>query len=135
MAYVRRWAGSLLAETEGQYYMIGDIKVPCDYKAAGLVPPPERNVLAQPYLRLEVHGCFSGEEGPRLWCELEGEALAQRLVDVFLILRNGSVSERLWRLVLAYSKPIEPDLYDANWLVQIPIGIWDILRDQVLRCS
>jgi hypothetical protein len=115
--------------------MIGDIKIPCDFPAAGIRPPAERNVLVQPYVALDVPGIFHWEEGPRLSCSLEGEALAQRLVDVFLILRNGSVSERLWRMVLSYSKPVEPQLYDAQWLMQMPIGIWDIVRDQVLRCS
>ncbi len=135
MALIGRMAGSLIAETQGQYYMIGDIKVPCDFTARGLIAPGERNVLAQPYLRLEVPGVFQWDEGARLSCPLEGEALAQRLVDIFLILRNGSVSERLWRLVLSYSKTVEPELHDGTWLIQMPIGIWDIVRDQVLRCS
>ncbi len=134
MALVGRMGGSLIAETEGRYYMIGDVKGPCDFAAHGVVAPAERNVLAQPYLQLEIPGIYRWEEGTRLSCPLEGEALVQRLVDIFLILRNGSVSERLWRLVLSYSKPVEPELMDGTWLMQVPIGIWDIVRDQVLRC-
>jgi hypothetical protein len=58
-----------------------------------------------------------------------------------LVERNGSVSERLWRLVVhrgatddvADDTPL-PEVVDANWLGDMPMPIWAIVRDTVLRC-
>ncbi len=134
MAYVKRLKGCMIAVTEGKFYMIGDIKEPCAFEAYGLRTPAERNVLEQPYILLEALGPVN-LEGPRLLTSVEGEALAQRLVDIFMIMRNGSISERLWRMILSYAKEVEPQAYDILWLTSMPAGIWDIVRDQVLRCS
>jgi hypothetical protein len=51
-----------------------------------------------------------------------------------VIKRNGSVSERLWRLVT------QPEVHegkaeiDARWLGEVPTAIWQIVQDTVLRC-
>lgn len=135
MAQIGRLAGAILAETEGRFYLIGDCKVPCDFAALGFMPPPpERNVLAQPYIGLEALRPFNWS-GTLFSGQLEGEALAQRLVDSFLIFRNGSVSERLWRYVQSQSRQDRAGAYDVNWLLQIPHGVWEMVRDQILRCS
>ncbi|MGH8582397.1 MAG: precorrin-3B C(17)-methyltransferase, partial [Gammaproteobacteria bacterium] len=55
----------------------------------------------------------------------------------FLIERNGSVSDRLWRLVTGVDEEDEApeaEELDAQWLVQVPDRIWEIVRDSVLRC-
>ncbi|MCU1280493.1 MAG: precorrin-3B C(17)-methyltransferase, partial [bacterium] len=45
------------------------------------------------------------------------------------IARNHSVSERLWRLVT------HDGATRAQWLVEVPAHVWEIVRDNVLRCS
>lgn len=39
MALVGRLAGAILAETEGQFFLVGNPKVPCDFTAVGFDPP------------------------------------------------------------------------------------------------
>lgn len=134
MAEVGRLVGAIIALTGDDIYLVGDCKEPCDFQRYGLEGPAERNVLAQPYIKLQRRGSFQ-LEGPRLHIDLEGEALPQLLVDSFLIFRNGSVSERLWRLCLQYSPEPVDGIVDADWLRHVPRGIWEIVRDTVLRCS
>ncbi len=134
MAQVGRLVGAIIAVTGNDIYLVGDCKEPCDFSRYGLVEPPDRNVLAQPYIKLKACGPFQ-VEGVTLEIDLEGEALPQLLVDTFLIFRNGSVSERLWRLCLQYCPEPVNGVIDANWLRHVPRGIWEIVRDTVLRCS
>ncbi|AUX39138.1 hypothetical protein SOCE26_005200 [Sorangium cellulosum] len=137
MARVGRLGGALLAETQGTYYLIGNTKVPCDFQQAGFEPPGEIDALKKPYVQLlplrEVKVA-----APVLLLDVEGEELARRLAQRFLIERNGSVSERLWRLVYSPDDPLddpeEPIERDARWLGDIPEAIWQLVRDNVLRC-
>lgn len=133
MAQVGRLNGAIIALTGDDVYLVGDTKEPCDFRRYGLENPPERNVLAQPYIQLQKLPEFQ-LEGLRLHMDLEGEALPQRLVDAFLIFRNGSVSERLWRLCLQYSPEPVDGVVNADWLRHTPRGVWEIVRDTVLRC-
>ena len=133
MAEVGRLVGAIIAVSGDAIYLVGDTKEPCDFHRYGLEFPEERNVLSTPYIRLQKKGEFA-LQGVRLSIELEGEALPQLLVDLFLIFRNGSVSERLWRLCLQYSPEPQEELVQADWLRQTPRGIWEIVRDTILRC-
>ena len=133
MAQVGRLVGSIIALSGNDIYLVGDCKEPCDFHRYGLEFPEERNVLERPYILLSRRGEFQ-LEGPRLQIDLEGEALPQLLVDMFLIFRNGSVSERLWRLCLQYCPNESQGVFDANWLTHMPRGIWEIVRDTILRC-
>ena len=75
---------------------------------------------------------------PQLIFETEGEALAKLLVDAFVIPRTGSVSERLWRLVIGESDERDapvPAVISARWLAETPPHIWALVRDTVLRCT
>jgi hypothetical protein len=140
MARVGRLSGALLAETEGAYFLVGNTKQPCDWAAAGFAPPvvdPSRAAFMKmlPLRPIEL-------SSPHLTLNLEGEPLAQTLAQRFLIERNGSVSERLWRLVVQRGVPDEDDVggaeapaIDARWLGEIPAPLWDIVRNTVLRCS
>jgi hypothetical protein len=134
MAQVGRLVGAIIAVSGDAIYLVGDCKEPCDFHRYGLEFPPERNVFAQPYVRLQARGDFQ-LEGPSLHIDLEGEKLPQLLVDSFLIFRNGSVSERLWRLCLQYCQEPVDGVIEADWLRHVPRGIWEIVRDTVLRCS
>lgn len=135
MAVVGRLAGALLAETGGDYFLVGNTKEPCDWQAAGFAAPAEVNAAVRPYVALVTRGAVR-LAGPRARVEVEGEALARLLAERLLIERNGSVSERLWRLVVAPGgePPAEGALVDARWLGEIPDPVWGIVRDTVLRC-
>jgi hypothetical protein len=137
MATVGRLAGAILAQTRGEYYLVGNTKVPCDWTAAGFEPPAEIDALQRPFLRLSP--CRAIEIAPpRLLLEVEGEALPALLAELFLIERTGSVSERLLRLVLGQSdehpEPSANTLH-ARWLGEVPKAVWAVVRDTVLRCS
>jgi hypothetical protein len=134
---VGRLGGALLAETEGQYFLIGNLKRPCDFAAAGFERPAEElEAQARPAVRLQRSGPLA-VSGPWLTLELEQDSLVQTLAERLLIARNGSVSDRLWRLILSP----EPDdevpagaVIDARWLGEMPAHLWAIVRDTVLRC-
>ena len=139
MAIVGRLAGAILAETMGRYFLIGDVKEPCDFRAHGFSDPGDRDLKIQPYVelhKLNSEGSFDWR--PQILAmDIEGEALAAKLAGQFMIKRNGSISERLWRLVTESSPLIagaEREVTDARWLGSTPDDIWDIVRDSVLRC-
>ncbi|XXS90626.1 precorrin-3B C(17)-methyltransferase [Sorangium sp. So ce362] len=137
MARVGRLGGAILAETQGEYYLIGNTKAPVDFREAGFEPPDEVDLVKGAYIRLmplrEVKVA-----APVLLLDVEGEELAKKLVQRFVIDRNGSVSERLWRLVYSPDDPLDdaeaPVERDARWLGDIPETIWQLVRDNVLRC-
>lgn len=140
MARVGRLAGAILAETGGDYYLVGNPKVPCDWRAAGFEPPGDLDARVRPSMRL-ARLAASGPPTlgvPQLTLEVEGEVLGRLLADAFVIPRTGSVSERLWRLVIGEDDEHERELSDvisARWLGEVPPAIWNIVRDSVLRCT
>jgi hypothetical protein len=138
MSRVGRLAGALLAETEGQCFLVGNLKRPCDFAAAGFEPPAVAiDALARPHVPLRRSGPLA-VPGPWLTLPLEGEALAQLLAERLLIARTGSVSDRLWRLIVdPEGEDVVPAdaLIDAGWLATVPAHVWAIVRDSVLRCS
>lgn len=137
MARVGRLAGAILVESGADFFLVGNTKRPCDWNAAGFEPPGELDAVARPYVRLARSGAVN-VVGPWLEMSIEGEELARKLAGRFLVERNGSVSDRLWRLVIR----AEPDgddpppetVVDARWLVEAPSHVWEIVRQQVLRC-
>jgi hypothetical protein len=131
MARVGRLAGSLLAATEGRYFLVGDLKEPCDFAAAGFEEPVQIPGRDLPFIRLRALREIS-LSAPRLVLDVEGEELAKLLFTRLVIARNGSVSNRLWRLVLGLEEGVD---VDARWLGQVPTEVWNIVRDSVLRCS
>jgi hypothetical protein len=137
MARVARLAGALIAETNGEYFLVGDTKVPCDWTNAGFERPEDRDPMANRFVRLQPRGDVT-LEAPCLELGIEGEPLAHVLARRFVIERNGSVSERLWRLVVQHgdldTDDEAPDRIDAAWLGEIPDPIWNVVRDAVLRC-
>ena len=136
MARVGRLAGALLAETCGEFFLVGNTKEPCDFEAAGFASPGEIDALERRYIRLAPRRAVE-LAAPYLRLELEGEALAALLAERLLIERNASVSDRLWRLLIDPSgqeELPEDEAVDARWLAEIPAPIWGIVRDTVLRC-
>lgn len=137
MARVGRLAGAILAETEGQFFLVGNPKEPCDFAAAGFDPLGVIDALERPFVRLSP--CRSVQvPRPYLTMDVEGEGLARLLVDRFVIQRNGSVSDRLWRLVTHPKGEDHAGLdgsIDARWLGRVPAEIWHIVRETVLKCT
>jgi hypothetical protein len=136
MARVGRLAGAILAETGGSFFLIGNTKEPCDFEAAGFEPPEAIDALKRPYVPLSARRAVEIRP-PCLTLDLEGEQLAATLAERLLIERNGSVSERLWRLLMDPGGQDELPLdqpVDVRWLGEMPAPIWNIVRDTVLRC-
>lgn len=133
MAKVGRFYGAVLVESQGDFYIVGDLKVPADYAGAGFADPGELRPLQNRFVRLAVTG-EPAVQPPYLTCELEGESLAEKLFHRLVIKRNGSVSERLWNLIFDTAGQQEQEMIEADWLVQMPDEMWEIIQDQVLRC-
>jgi hypothetical protein len=137
MARAGRLAGALLAETQGEFYLVGNTKQPCDFARAGFERPPEFDARTQPFVRLARSGPAE-LESPLLLLEVEGEALPRLLARTFLIERTGLVSERLWRLVIGASDEgdaLPAAVTQARWLGEVPAAIWGVVREAVLRCT
>lgn len=138
MARAFRLAGAIIAQTGEDYFQIGLTKEPCDYGAAGFEEPGSEPAGAPWFVRLRPLPARVRLSPPWLELSLGGEALARTLSARFVIERNGSVSERLWRLVLAAGDPDDDDepheRVDARWLGEMPSPIWQMIRDTVLRC-
>ena len=137
MALIGRLAGAILAKTEGQFFLVGNPKEPCDFVAAGFECPGVINAMERPFIRLSPLRPVQIPE-PYLTMTVEGEGLARLLVDRFVIQRNGSVSDRLWRLVTdpkQEDRAVSGGIIDAQWLGEIPTEIWHIVRETVLKCT
>ena len=137
MARVGRLAGAILAESSGDYFLIGNTKAPCDWAREGFENPGVVDAMKAPWIKLKpTREVPIGE--PWLAIDVEGEALASAVAQRFVIERNGSVSDRLWRLVTNPDDLLEPpqrSSIDARWLGEIPAPIWKVVRDTVLKCT
>jgi hypothetical protein len=105
MARIGRYKGAIVVESGGAQVMVGNPKEPCSF-----TPPVELQSAVEIDER-DVHD------------------LANILTARLVIQRNGSVSERLWRIVT------HDGATRAQWLVDVPAHVWEIVRDTVLRCS
>lgn len=136
MARVGRLAGAILAQTEGRFFLVGNPKEPCDFEAAGFEDSGLIDALARPFIELRSKRPVPILP-PSIELTTEGEPLARLLAERFLIARNGSVSDRLWRLVIdpeASGDDPRDSVIAARWLGEMPDPIWRIVRDTVLRC-
>jgi hypothetical protein len=134
MARIARLAGAILAETDGRFFLVGELKEPCDFAAAGFESPGELEAGAPAYRELSPLRPVTLAP-PVLTMAIEGEELARRLTDFLVIKRNGSVSERLWRLVIQPEDNEGRPEVDARWLGELPPAIWQIVQDRVLKCT
>jgi hypothetical protein len=131
---VTRLAGAILAETNGEYYLVGQLKEPCDFSAHGF----ERLEESDPghpvqYKKLKIIGDVVVDKGEYLEMETQGEDLARLLFKRLVILRNYSVSDRLWSVVTVEKN--RDGKVDARWLEQMPDDVWEIVRENILKCK
>ena len=132
MSRVGRMAGALLVESEGRVWLVGFPKEPCDFVAKGVLTPGPIGTWEGYSTRVEP--CAALDFGREvLLLELEGQVLIETLVRRLLIARNGSVSERLWRLLWSSASQQSP--FPARFLTETPEVVWNVVRDAVLRCS
>lgn len=146
MALVSRLAGAVLVEDRERIFLVGDLKRPCDWKAAGFEPPEIVDPLEFRFLELfssegrqQLAGLERGPSHRSPWLEIlaHGECCEQLCDELFkrlLIERNGSVSERIWNLILDNLDEEEKQPLLVDWVLTTPFGIWSILRESLLRC-
>ena len=118
MARIGRYKGAIVVEAGGAQVLVGNPKEPC-----ALVP----DALAAPYTRrlpapVPLTAPIELDDG-------DAAELARRVAARLVIARNGSVSERLWRLVT------HGEATRGQWLLDVPAHVWEIVRDTVLRCA
>ena len=133
-----RLAGAILVECADQYFLVGNTKEPCDWPASGFNKPPEPVAGQIPVLAMESvqQVRLAGSSLIFEWNGNAPESCAHVLAKRLLIQRNGSVSERLWRLVTGESDESIASVAEteATWLVQMPEAVWNIIRENVLKC-
>jgi len=132
MTKIGRFHGAVLIETSGEYFLVGDLKEPADFSAAGFVEPEEISPLENKYVSLQVNGEVT-VSAPEFVCDQSGEPFLESVFHRLVIKRNGSVSMRLWRLLLDADES-DSEAPDISWLFAMPEEIWEIVQDQVLRC-
>lgn len=118
---IGRYAGSIVIDDGARQILVGNPKEPC------AVP----DTLEAPFVRaldapVPLSGCALVVE------HADADALAKLISDKLVIQRNGSVSERLWRVITNQQASGE---LAAQWLVEIPMHVWNIVRDTMLKCS
>jgi hypothetical protein len=128
---VSRLAGAILVASDAGWFLVGNPKEPLDLAAAGFAAVHPIDAMVRPFIRLEP-AAPAPLRAPVLELDLTGEAAAARLAAAFVIERNGSVSDRLWRLVLGDAPAAT---VDARWLGRMPLAVWQVVRDTVLKCS
>ncbi len=132
MGEIGRLAGAVLARSGERWFLVGEPKVPLDLAAHRL-----REVGRLRHGEHEIVELTRDETGARdplalpFTMPLEAEALARRLHDVFVITRNNSVSERLFRFLDGAQRG-SPDL---TWVALAPPEAIALIRDGLLRCS
>jgi hypothetical protein len=136
IARIGRLAGAILAECDGSYFLIGNTKEPCDWEQKGFKAPAEVDAKKTPVLALEAVASDISL-GPshlvvHMSDEQSGEEMAGVYAERFLIVRNASVSDRLWNLVVGEDGNAE---VEATWLLNMPDAVWQIVRDTVLKCT
>ncbi len=118
---VGRYAGSIVIDDGARQILVGNPKEPC--AVTDTLEPPFVRALDE---RVALSGCVLAVEHG------DADALARLISDKLVITRNGSVSERLWRVVTNQAASGE---LRAQWLVEIPPAVWNIVRDAMLKCS
>lgn len=130
MTRVSRLAGAILVEDGEAAFLVGDLKRPCDWAAAGFADPGAIDARERPWIELPRRE-FVPAQGEALELALGGRACAELLARRLLIARTAGVSERLWSLLSDDAQPSRR----VDWLAEVPDAVWDCVRESVLRCA
>lgn len=132
MTKLGRLHGAILIEIDNQYFLVGDLKEPADFEAAGFADPGEILPLQNHFIALSVNGKIKISEH-EFTCKQSGDEFLEKAFHRFVIKRNGSVSNRLWNLLLN-TQGRNVTVSDISWLFEMPDSVWEIVQDQILRC-
>ena len=134
------------------YYMLCDIKEPCDFVKNGFERPEQEkldSMKEQRFLQLKALGTESvkstlpQEEALYAFLdtsrenkeEIHIEDILSDIYQKISIERTGLVSERLWELLESHSSLYESQQKkDITWLFTMPQDIWEIVRTEMLQC-
>lgn len=139
MSYAIRVKGGLVCHSQDSMFFIGHPKEPCRFEELGFADPGEITAPSPAWVKLSPAGdslptLSDFTERALMSDTLAPEELADKLAEIFMIQRNGSISERLWGLMAEHSPRTATGEIDGRWLSDTPIEVWDIVRDQMLRC-
>ncbi|MEO7161943.1 MAG: hypothetical protein ABI041_03385, partial [Bdellovibrionia bacterium] len=135
---IARIAGGIIFKSGDQYFLVGDFKEPCCFEEFGFQDP--KTLLKDAFEILPLSVIDSGRVDRLPWTiavAFQGEEGAREVYRRFVIYRNSSVSERLTGLVREVSGTLSinnKSYVDARWLAMTPQPIWEIVRDQILKC-
>ncbi len=132
-----RLAGAILLDYEGECYLIGHTKHPCDFGSFGFeaVDKDRDQAIKIERLTRKSDSSIRWEESSVIFTleNVSCEDSLTKLSDIFLIRRNNMVSERIWGLLIEELDDHQEAL-SGQWIIESPGVIWDIVRDAVLRC-
>ena len=93
-------------------------------------------MIRERFIQLDVQGAPT-LTGTTLSLGLEGVEAAQAIGERLTVDRNGSVSERLWGLILGEDEVEQASgrAIPCAWLCEMPKSVWDVVREAVLKCT
>jgi hypothetical protein len=125
--------GAFLLETQGKFFQIGDTKEPANYEKIGFEKPASFDPMESHYTPLNTIGSPEIKE-PYLEFNDEGEELCEKLYNKLVINRNASTSTRMWYLFFDAEEYSGQKTINVQWLLDIPVEIWEIVQDEVWSC-
>ncbi len=132
-SYLGWMEGALLYFDGKQYFQIGEFKTPCDLSKKGF---KELEIYKDGIVR-ELKKVNDVKNDFEFLCEGGGIEMAFNLYEKWAILRNKSISKRVGRLVKEKSNKVllnQQSYHDIRWLCQMPKEIWEMVREELLKC-
>lgn len=129
-----RLGGAVLYETDGEYYLIGNLKQPCNFEDFGFFTP-EETIGRCVKLRIGNRELAESFVFPYL---IQGGTSPEDIYEKFSVYRNSSISERLFTLVRDNSDKViwkGTEYSDLRWIGSMPLPVWNIVRESILKCS
>lgn len=125
---ISNYYGALLFEDGESDYLIGECKEPNN--SFKVIESYDNGKIRK------VEVLEKKKEKKYLW-KGSGVESARDIYNKFIIYRNHSVSRRLKEVVESSGMNIEfkgNQLIDARWLATMPLNVWEIIREEKLKC-
>ncbi|MFZ8932473.1 MAG: precorrin-3B C(17)-methyltransferase [Bacteriovoracaceae bacterium] len=126
--------GALILNSKDKLFLIGEFKTPCNLDDWGL---EVLEVYKEGKIRELKKKDHYKEIEMNYLCTGEGIELAFNLYEKMAIKRNNSISTRLRKLIEDKSQRVEvnnQEYFDIRWLCLNPVGVWEMIREEVLKC-